>query len=484
MERRDGDNSPIVSASSFEDIHLPDELVRAAYMCKFVKPSKIQASSIPLLQKGEHLIAQAQSGTGKTAAFVLAMLQAIDYKMLKTQVFIFRLIVCDYKAIVLVPTRELARQVVGVIRELGQFTKVKVQAAIPEVRFSSLEEQRKFEANFPPDDPAYQPFNPNRPMAHIVVGTPGRTGDIIKRRKLDASHVKMLVLDEADHMLDFQGLSEQSLNLTRLLPSNVQKILFSATWREPVLTFAQRFVGGNCNRITLKMNEVAVRCITQFYMDCRDNEHRFELLVSLYGVMTVSQSIIFVQRRKDADEIAARMTERHHAVMSLHGGMDTSERDRRIDDFRNARCKVLIATNVLARGLDVTNVNVVINYDLPTTAQGMPDTEAYLHRVGRTGRFGRMGVTVSFVHSERCFNILRTVADTYACDFTRLPTNSVDEMEEVIKASIKGKRPAPTTTILRGAPLRQEQKQEQQQQQWQQQWPSSSPCDPSLISFD
>ncbi|KAG0238978.1 RNA helicase required for poly(A+) mRNA export [Actinomortierella wolfii] len=437
VKRRDGDNSPIQSATTFEELQLSEKLVNAVYMCKFVKPSKIQASAIPLILKGENLIAQAQSGTGKTAAFLLATLNMIDATLSQTQ------------AIILVPTRELARQIVDVIHELGRYTNIKVRAAIPELNIKNLAGQQQHEQSLLLSDEAYKPINREQPVnQHIVVGTPGRTGDIIKRQLFDASQVKMVILDEADHMLDFQGLASQSLTIIRLLPRSVQKILFSATWRPDVLIFAENFAGRGCNRITLQMNEVALKSISQFYMDCRDNEHRFELLVSLYGMITVSQSIIFVKTRRDAQEIATRMRQRNHAVTELHGGMVPAQRDSRIDDFRNGITKVLISTNVLARGLDVANVNVVINYDLPTTQSGEADAEAYLHRIGRTGRFGRTGVTINFVHSTRCMEILRHVASVYSCNIFGLPTDSADEMEAVIKKVIKGRSQPSQSDII------------------------------------
>jgi ATP-dependent RNA helicase DDX19/DBP5 len=251
---------------------------------------------------------------------------------------------------------------------------------------------------------------------HIVVGTPGTMSDLMRRRVIDTTHVKVLVLDEADNMLDQDGLGDHTIRVKKcitfsiLFPEltynseiqrfnrNIQILLFSATFPEQVRKFASKF-SPNANVISLQQNELSVEGIKQFYMDCDSAATKFRVLVELYNILTIGSSIIFCKvgafselyytshlsahkKRDNADEIARRMTAEGHQVTSLHGAKDGLERDRIIDEFREGKSKVLITTNVASRGLDISQVNMVINYDMPQDAHGNPDWETYLHRVG------------------------------------------------------------------------------------------------------
>jgi len=230
----------------------------------------------------------------------------------------------------------------------------------------------------------------------------------------------------------------------RYIPRKAQLLLFSATFPDEVRSFAHTFVP-NANEISLHTEELSVEGIKQLYMDCRDEEHKYEVLVGLYGVMNIGQSIIFVdvsalrslsnpQRRDTADEIARRMIADGHIVTVLHGARDAAERDAVMDGFRSGTSKVLITTNVLARGIDVNQVNMVINYDLPVDARGAPDFETYLHRVGRTGRFGRTGVSIAFIHDQKSWRELDAFQKYFAVEMVKIPTRDWDETEEIIKA--------------------------------------------------
>ncbi|KAF9112067.1 RNA helicase required for poly(A+) mRNA export [Mortierella sp. AM989] len=347
----------------------------------------------------KHLIAQAQSGTGKTAAFSLAILSRLDFNNPSTQ------------AIVLAPTRELARQIVDVMKELARFTPAIITQVIPESGQRS------------------EPIT-----GQILIGTPGKLGDMIKRfvpgsssnttrRKfIDVSSVRMLVLDEADCMLDLQGLLQQIEMVKRLLPYNLQLIFFSATWDDAVFHFANTFVNKSANRILLKTFQLSLTSVKQFYIDCESEEDRFQVLVGLYGIMTIGQSIIFVKLREVARKIANRMTDKGHHVSFLHGHLLPDERDIVMDSFRSGRCKVLVTTNVLARGIDIERVNMVINYDLPVDKEDRADPTTYLHRIGRTGRFGRSGVSVNFVHSHSSYSIMNEIAQHHNCPVVKIPT--------------------------------------------------------------
>ncbi|KAF9962355.1 RNA helicase required for poly(A+) mRNA export [Mortierella alpina] len=419
-------NSPLHSVKSFEDLNMNANLLKGIYNAKFAKPSKIQEHALPLLLRDppEHLIAQAESGTGKTASFSLAVLTRLNRDDPSAQ------------ALILAPTRELAKQIVGVIKELAKFTTATITTIVRQEQGGSL---------------------PERVDGQIIVGTPGSVGDLIKRRKLGVSGIKTLVLDEADYMLDLQGLREQTLHIQRYLPRSIQLVLFSATWDYRITQFTEQFVRGPRNHIRLPVDKLTVKTIRQFYIDCEDEEDRFEMLVALYSIMTISQSIIFVERRDTADKIARRMRNRHHAVSYLHGALTPNERDDIIADFRSMKSKVLITTNVLARGIDISTVNLVINYDLPKTRDTddnrvVPDPVTYLHRMGRTGRFGRRGVCVNFIHDRISFEDLQEIENYYKCEIRRVPIAPlceygtsleeqkearIDKMEEFFKQAMK-----------------------------------------------
>ncbi|EIN10050.1 DEAD-domain-containing protein [Punctularia strigosozonata HHB-11173 SS5] len=408
-------NSPLYSAKTFEELGLHADLLKGLYDMGFSKPSKIQERALPLLLKDppQNMIGQSQSGTGKTAAFVLTMLSRVDFNLNKTQ------------ALCLAPTRELARQIMSVIVAMGKFTPVQTEYAIKD----SL------------------PKGASRITAHIVVGTPGTMIDLMRKRILDTSDVKVFVLDEADNMLDQDGLGDQTLRVKNSLPRGkpVQIILFSATFPDHVRNFASKFAP-NANKIELKQNELSVDAIRQFYMDCKNEEHKYDILVSLYSLLTIGQSIIFCERKHTADRVAQRMSSEGHKVASLHGAKDTSERDSIIDRFREGLEKVLITTNVMARGIDVLQVNMVVNYDLPllnerdksiSKSDMRPDLETYIHRIGRTGRFGRKGISVNFVHDQTTWKQMEQIEKALGRQIIRIETNDLDEMEETMKKYLK-----------------------------------------------
>lgn len=216
------------------------------------------------------------------------------------------------------------------------------------------------------------------------------------------------------------------------MPKTCQLVLFSATFPDHVREFASR-LAPSANEIKLKQEELSVDAIKQFYMDCKNEEHKYEVLVELYNILTIGQSIIFCAKRETADNIAKRMTAEGHKIDSLHGKLDFKERDQTIDNFRNGKAKVLISTNVIARGIDISQVTLVINYDMPTTQQGEADAETYLHRIGRTGRFGRKGVSINFVHDQQSWSYMNQIEKTLHCSILRVQTEDSEEMERTIK---------------------------------------------------
>ncbi|KAG1759191.1 P-loop containing nucleoside triphosphate hydrolase protein [Suillus occidentalis] len=361
-------NSPLFSAKTFEELGLHQDLLKGLYDLGFSKPSKIQERALPLLLANppQNMIGQSQSGTGKTAAFVLTYAESCRFLPEQDTA----------------PSRELARQIMSVVVAMGKFTPVQTEYAIKD----------------------NLPKGASRITAHVIVGTPGTMTDLLRRKVIDTSEVKVFVLDEADNMLDQDGLGDQTLRVKNLIPrTGVQIILFSATFPDHVRNFASKFAP-RANKIELQREELSVEGIRQFYMDCRNEEHKYDILVSLYQLLTIGQSIIFCQHRHTADRISQRMSAEGHKVASLHGAKDAAERDAIIDNFREGRDKVLITTNVIARGIDIMQVNMVVNYDLPLMNErgnqhsndAKPDVETYIHRIGRTGRFGRKGISINF----------------------------------------------------------------------------------------
>ncbi|SCU92981.1 LAMI_0E12794g1_1 [Lachancea mirantina] len=396
-------NSPLYSIKSFEELGISAELLKGLYAMKFQKPSKIQERALPLLLSNppKNMIAQSQSGTGKTAAFSLTMLSRVDASVNQTQ------------AICLAPSRELARQTLEVVQEMGKFSKVTTQLIVPD----------SYERN--------KPIN-----AQIVVGTPGTVLDLMRRKMIQLGQVKVFVLDEADNMLDKQGLGDQCLRVKKFLPNTTQLVLFSATFDDSVRNYARKVVP-NANSLELQKNEVNVDAIKQLFMDCTDENNKYEVLTELYGLLTIGSSIIFVQTKQTANVLYAKLKQEGHQVSILHGDLQSSERDRLIDDFREGRSKVLITTNVLARGIDIPTVSMVVNYDLPVLANGRPDPATYIHRIGRTGRFGRTGVAISFIHDKKSFDVLTAIKQYFGLEMTRVPTDDWDEVEKVVKKVLK-----------------------------------------------
>ncbi|KPM44724.1 ATP-dependent RNA helicase DBP5 [Neonectria ditissima] len=402
--------TPFHSATTWQDLGLPEPILKGLLALNFLKPSKVQGKSLPLILSDppRNMLAQSQSGTGKTAAFVTALLSRVDFNNPDQP-----------QALALAPSRELARQTEGVINAIGRFIEnLKVAAAIP--------------GALPRGEPVRSP---------VIVGTPGTVMDIIRRRQLDVSQLKILVLDEADNMLDQQGLGDQCLRVRNMLPKNIQVLLFSATFPEKVMQYAGKFAP-NAHSLKLQRSELTVKGISQMFIDCPDDNQKYDILCKLYGLMTIGQSVIFVKTRESANEIQRRMTADGHKVSALHAAFDPAERDSLLAKFRSGESKVLIATNVLARGIDVSSVSMVINYDIPMKGRGdsEPDSETYLHRIGRTGRFGRVGVSISFVYDKKSYDALNSIAQGYGIDLVKLDTDDWDEAEDRVKEVIKRNR--------------------------------------------
>merc|ERR1712050_249761 len=332
---------------NFDDMALREELLRGIYAYGFEKPSAIQQRAIVPCVKGHDVIAQAQSGTGKTATFSISILQQIDTKSNSCQ------------ALVLAPTRELAQQIQKVVMALGDYMGAQCHACIGGT--SVREDMRKLDAG-----------------QHIVVGTPGRVFDMISRKVLRTYDIKMFVLDEADEMLS-RGFKDQIYDVFRHLQTDVQVILLSATMPIDVLEVTKKFMRSPI-RILVKKEELTLEGIKQFYINVEKEEWKLETLTDLYETMTITQAVIFLNTRRKVDWLKEKLGEKDFTVSSMHGDMDQQERDVIMKEFRTGSSRVLITTDLLARGIDVQQVSLVINYDLPN------NRENYIHRIGRGGR--------------------------------------------------------------------------------------------------
>uniref|UniRef100_A0A9J8BKB5 RNA helicase n=1 Tax=Cyprinus carpio carpio TaxID=630221 RepID=A0A9J8BKB5_CYPCA len=372
-------NSPLYSVKTFEELRLKPQLLKGVYEMGFNRPSKIQENALPMMlaEPPQNLIAQSQSGTGKTAAFVLAMLSHVDPSLKWPQ------------CLCISPTYELALQTGKVIEQMGKFySEVKLAYA---VRGHKMDRGVKIKEQ-------------------IVIGTPGTVLDwCVKLKLIDPKKIKVFVLDEADVMIATQGHQDQSIRIQRMLPKGCQMLLFSATFEDSVWKFAERVVP-DPNIIKLKREEETLDTIKQYYVLCNSKEDKFNALCNIYGAITIAQAMIFCH---------------------VTNWLAVEQRAAVIERFRDGKEKVLITTNVCARGIDVEQVSVVINFDLPLDKDGNPDNETYLHRIGRTGRFGKRGLAVNMVDSQRSMEILKTYEKHFNKKIGRLDTDDLDEIEKI-----------------------------------------------------
>ncbi|NXI99609.1 DDX25 helicase, partial [Psophia crepitans] len=392
--------SPLFSAKTFEELPLKKDLVLGIYMMGFNRPSKIQETALPIMlaYPPQNLIAQSQSGTGKTAAFVLAMLSRVNAAEKYPQ------------CLCLAPTYELALQIGQVIEAIGRYcADIKVTYAVRGNRVLQ-----------------------GVASEQIVIGTPGTVLDwCFKRRVVDLKKIKMFVLDEADIMMDTQGLSCQSIRIQRraALPESCQMLLFSATFKESVRAFAERIIS-NPIVIKLREEELTLGNIRQYFFVCRSREEKYGALCNIYGSITVGQAIIFCQTRRSADWLAVEMSRDGHQVAILTAELTVAQRADVIQRFRDGKEKVLIATNVCARGIDVQQVTVVVNFNLPTNEKKEPDYETYLHRIGRTGRFGKKGIAFSMVDSQS-LALVRMIEEHFQTQIKQLEPDDMDALEQL-----------------------------------------------------
>jgi len=371
---------------NFDNMGLTEDLLRGIYAYGFERPSAIQQRAILPLRKGLDMIAQAQSGTGKTATFTIGILSRLDLNQLECQ------------ALIIAPTRELAQQIQKVVLALGDYLNVRCHACIGGTRVK--DDITKLQSG-----------------VHIVVGTPGRVYDMLCRRVLKPDSIKLFVLDEADEMLS-RGFKDQIYDIFQALPPKVQVGLFSATMPPDALEITQRFMNTPI-RILVKRDELTLEGIKQFYVAVEREEWKLDTLCDLYDTLNITQAVIFCNTRRKVDWLTEKMRAREFTVSSTHGDIGQKERDMILNEFRTGSSRVLITTDLLARGIDVQQVSLVINYDLPR------NLENYIHRIGRSGRFGRKGVAINFVTNDDV-RTLRELETFYNTTIEEMPAHVAD----------------------------------------------------------
>ncbi|CAI1815021.1 hypothetical protein SEUBUCD646_0B01560 [Saccharomyces eubayanus] len=372
--------------STFESMDLKEDLLRGIYSYGFEAPSSIQSRAITQIISGKDVIAQAQSGTGKTATFTIGLLQAIDLRKK------------DLQALILSPTRELANQIGQVVTNLGDYMNVNAFAMTGGKTLK--DDLKKLQKN----------------GCQVVSGTPGRVLDMIKRQMLQTRNVQVLILDEADELLsETLGFKQQIYDIFAKLPKNCQVVVVSATMNKDILEVTRKFMNDPV-KILVKRDEISLEGIKQYVVNVDKEDWKFDTLCDIYDSLTITQCVIFCNTKKKVDWLSQRLTQSNFAVVSMHGDMKQEERDKVMNDFRTGHSRVLISTDVWARGIDVQQVSLVINYDLPEII------ENYIHRIGRSGRFGRKGVAINFITKADSAK-LREIEQFYVIKIKPMPAN-------------------------------------------------------------
>tara|TARA_Y100000780_G_scaffold232552_1_gene265893 strand:+ start:4986 stop:6140 length:1155 start_codon:yes stop_codon:yes gene_type:complete len=378
------DNNTVV-INSFEEMGLKEELLRGVFGYGFETPSVIQERAIPAILTRRDVIAQAQSGTGKTGTFTISALQRIDENKPYVQ------------CIILAHTHELAHQIKGVIDQISEYMKnIKTCLCIGGTLISDSIKEIKS-------------------GAQIIIGTPGRVLHMIQKSFVKKSNIEMLIMDEADELLS-GSFQEQIKDIIKTgTDSESQICIFSATLPKDKLDLTLHFMNKPLT-ILVKKEQLTLEGISQFYDYIERDEYKFDYLCHIYDRISISQSIIYVNTVKKASLLAEKLHEKNFTVTVIHGNMPSHERTEVMKQFRNGTSRILISTDLLARGIDVQQVSIVINYDIPT------NRESYIHRIGRSGRYGRKGVAINFV-TRRDTDKMRELEEFYNTQIVEIPEN-------------------------------------------------------------
>lgn len=377
------ENKLELSELSFDQLGIGEKLLRGIYGYGFEKPSMIQHKSIPVLRSGKDVIAQAQSGTGKTGAFSIGSLCNVDETLKNTQI------------LVLSPTRELAEQTYQVMKELSSYTDITFCKVVGGTRVNDcISDLRK--------DP------------QVIVGTPGRVIDMLSKNYIYTDKLKTIVIDEADEMLS-QGFQEMIHLIFQRIPKETQVALFSATFPDELIEITTKFMDSP-ERILVKKEQLTLEGISQYFINVQHNNWKYDVLTDIYNTINIAQCIIYINSKKMLTQVYQALTSDNFPVGMIHGNLMTKEREDIMNQFRQGEIRILLSTDLLSRGIDVQQLSLVINYDLPI------QKETYIHRIGRSGRYGRKGVAINFV-TERDLQSLDELQKFYNTNIEVMPQN-------------------------------------------------------------
>ena len=390
-ELKDGEviNEEEVDNSSYEiqswdELEIDSNLLRGIFAYGFEKPSPIQQKAIKPIILGMDVIAQAQSGTGKTATFTIGALANLDITSASTQI------------LVLSPTKELTIQTAKVFESLGNMLEgLKIQSVYGG---SIIEEGSSFS---------------NKNIPHVICGCPGRVYDMMRRDKISSKKIKLIILDEADEMLS-SGFKDQVYNIFQYLNSDIQVVLVSATLPDSIHSIINKIMR-NPVKISVKREMLTLEGIKQYYIAIEDDRQKYTTLKDLFSYLSIAQCIIYCNSIKRVQDLYEAMKEDEFPVCRIHSGMDRIERENAFNDFRVGKSRVLISSNVTARGIDIQQVNIVINFDLPKCVN------TYLHRIGRSGRWGRKGVGINFI-TRRDVSKMKEIENHYCTQIVEMPS--------------------------------------------------------------
>jgi translation initiation factor 4A len=368
---------------SWDELDISPNLLRGIYACGYEKPSPIQQKAIrPLILK-QDIVAQAQSGTGKTATFTIGALANVDTLNNTTQV------------LVLSPTKELTMQTAKVFEKIGDMMDgLRIQT---QYGGSNIEEGSSFS---------------NKNVPHVICGCPGRIYDMMRRDRISVKKIKLIILDEADEMLS-EGFKEQVYNIFQFLNSDIQVALFSATLPESINSIIGKIMR-NPTRISVKREMLTLEGISQYYIAVEDDRQKYATLKNLFSFLSVSQCIIYCNSIKRVQDLYEAMREDQFPVCRIHSGMEKNDRMNAFNDFKSGASRVLISSNVTSRGIDIQQVSIVMNFDIPKCVHN------YLHRIGRSGRWGRKGVGINFI-TRRDVSKLREIEQHYSTQISEMP---------------------------------------------------------------
>lgn len=373
--------------TNFDDLNINEDILKGVYLYGFTAPSKIQIKGIQSINTGKDCLLQSQSGTGKTATYLLGIFNRMNYDD-------------TCQTIIITPTRELATQVFKVANSIAKYSKFKLALCIGGTNINT----NMFELK----------------KTNLIIGTLGRINHMIQTKKIKMNNLKMLVIDEADNLLS-DGVTENLQHMFNKIPKGIQYLLISATLSQNVFNLSNNLMD-NPIKVLLRKNEIPVDLISQFYIDVEVEDYKFDVLLDLYNLISTTQAIIFCNTIRKVTWLTDNLKEKNFSITAIHGKMTQQERTDIVNEFRDGKTRLLLTTDLLARGIDIPQVNLVINYDLPISK------ETYIHRIGRCGRFGKKGVSITMVKMEDSMDIklLNKMKNYYKLNISEIPENIND----------------------------------------------------------